>query len=272
MPPATKRFLSSLLLINAFVLLCLLCCTADAQQPFYTDDADVTEKGHFHLEFSNEYDLLQRSLFPNLRQNTADLELDYGLAKNLEVGVESPLITIFNAPEILPRATGIGDTNFSAKYNFIKEREHSRLPAMTVQFNVEFPTGSVISQLGSGLTDYYINGIMQKSLSTKTKLRLNGGILLAGNETTGVIGIKTRGTVLTSGGSLVKQFKPKLQLGVELVGALDRTLELGRGQLQAMVGGNYQFKPKMSFDFGVLGGKYTASPRVGVQVGISVDF
>src|SRR5215831_13857687 len=103
MPPATKRFLSSLLLINAFVLLCHLCWTADAQQPFYSDDADVTEKGHFHLEFSNEYDLLQRSLFPNLRQNTADLELDYGLAKNLEVGVESPLITIFNAPEILPR-------------------------------------------------------------------------------------------------------------------------------------------------------------------------
>jgi hypothetical protein len=28
----------------------------------------------------------------------------------------------------------------------------------------------------------------------------------------------------------------------------------------------------MTFDFGVLGGKYVASPHIGVQVGFSVDF
>jgi len=71
---------------------------------------------------------------------------------------------------------------------------------------------------------------------------LNGGILFSGNETTGVVGIKTRGTVFTGGGSLVKQFSPKLQLGVELTSALQSDFQLGKGQLQTLLGGNYQFR------------------------------
>src|SRR6266496_1325571 len=247
--------------------------TAKAQQPFITDDSDVTPKGHLHLEFSNELDWLQRSSFPSLKQNTADLELDYGLFKGVEIGFESPLLSIFNAAGTNPKtATGIGDSNLSAKYNFYEEHENSRLPAMTIALNLELPTGDTRRQLGSGLADFYINGILQKSVSEQTKLRLNGGILFSGNETTGVIGIKSRGTVFTAGGSLVKQFTPKLQLGVELTGAATKDFQLGKGQLQTLFGGNYQFKNRSSFDFGIIAGKYPASPRVGVQLGISLDF
>jgi len=39
-----------------------------------------------------------------------------------------------------------------------------------------------------------------------------------------------------------------------------------------MIGGNYALSKKMTFDFGIVGGRYAASPRVGVQLGISVDF
>jgi hypothetical protein len=244
-----------------------------AQQPFVTDDTDTTPKHHFHFEFSNEFDLLQSSTFPNLKQNTADFELDYGVFDNLEIGIESPLLTIINARgTVPPNITGIGDTNVSLKYNFLKEREHSRRPALAIAFNLELPTGDSKRQLGSGLADFYTNGILQKSLTKKTMLRLNGGILFSGNTTTGVIGIKSRGTVFTGGGSLVKQFTPKLDLGVELAGALTKNLQLGKGQLQMMVGGNYLFKRNMSFDFGIVAGKYAASPRAGVQLGLSVDF
>jgi hypothetical protein len=53
-----------------FILLAtLLTSTARAQQPFVTDDADVIPKKRFHFEFSNEFDLLQRSAFPSLKQN-----------------------------------------------------------------------------------------------------------------------------------------------------------------------------------------------------------
>jgi len=217
--------------------------------------------------------MLQHASFPGRRQNTADPELDYGLFENFEIGIESPVLTIVSdrsAP--FPRATGLGDVNLSFKYNFIREREGKRHPAVAITFNLELPTGSVAKQLGSGLADFYVNGVIQKSITPKTKLRLNGGVLFSGNETTGVIGIKSRGLVLTSGGSIVRQFTPKLDLGVELTGAVARNLQLGKGQLQAMVGGNYALTKKMTFDFGVVAGRYAASPRVGVQLGISVDF
>ncbi len=244
-----------------------------AQQPFVTDDTDTTPKRHFHFEFSNQFDLLQRSAFPSLKQNTADFELDYGVFDNLEVGIEAPLLTIMNARGTISRTlTGIGDTNVSLKYNFLKEREHSRRPALALAFNLELPTGDTKRQLGSGLADFYTNGILQKSLTKKTMLRLNGGILFSGNTTTGVIGIKSRGTVFTGGGSLVKQFTRKLGLGIELTGALTKNLQLGKGQLQTQFGGNYVFKKNMSFDFGIVAGRFDASPRAGVQLGLSMDF
>jgi hypothetical protein len=247
--------------------------SASAQQPFYTDDADVTPKKHFHFEVSNELDWLQRADFPSLRQNTLDFEVDYGLANRLEVGVEVPVLSLAIARDAFPRgATGIGDTNISAKYNFLSEREKSRLPAMTIVVNLELPTGSVKRQLGSGLADFFVNGVLQKSLTKETTLRLNGGVLFSGNETTGLLGIKARGTVLTAGASLVKKFNSKLQLGVEVTGATSKNLLLSKGQLQGQIGGNYQFRRNASFDFGVIAGKYVASPRVGVQIGLSIDF
>lgn len=260
-------------LVLALPLLVISVTNAAAQQPFITDDADTTPKGHFHFQFSNEFDLLQRISFPSTKQNTAVFELEYGLLDRLEVGVDAPLITIFNAPGSTPsRPTGIGDTNLSLKYNFLKEREHSRLPAMAIVANVEFPTGDTTNGLGSGLIDFYMNGILQKSATKHTTLRLNGGILFAGTATTGVEGFQTRGTVLTGGGSVVKQSNPKLLLGVELVGASTRKLDLGKALLQTTIGGNYQFRGNASFDFGVVAGKHEGSPHLGALVGISVDF
>ena len=101
-----------------------------------------------------------------------------------------------------------------------------------------------------------MNGILQKSLTKKTKLRLNGGMLFSGNETTGVVGIKTRGTVFTGGTSIVKELSSKLQLGIELSGAKARNQGLGKGQLQTLVGGNYQNEEYPLVRLRVVGGKY----------------
>lgn len=122
------------------------------------------------------------------------------------------------------------------------------------------------------MPDYYLNGILQKTVTQKTKLRLNGGILFSGNETTGALGIKARGRVFTGGGSLVSQFTEKLDLGAEITGAVTSNFQLTKGQLQALLGGNYSLRDNLTFDFGIVGGRFAASPRVGLQVGISLDF
>jgi hypothetical protein len=109
--------------------------------------------------------------------------------------------------------------------------------------SVELPTGDVSQQLGSGLTDVWLNTIAQKSLTERTTWRGNLGVLFAGNTATGAIGIKPRGTVLTGGTSLVRGFTPRLQLGVEVTGAITRAFALGRRQLQMLLGGNYEERP-----------------------------
>lgn len=266
---------SSLLLASALLLL-LLSSTSSralAQQPFYTDDADVTDKGKFHFQLGNEYDLLQRLSYPAKTQDTAVFEFDYGLFKGVEIGVDAPLLLIHNARVVHPRtAVGLGDVNFHFKYNFYKEREDSKWPAMALNMNIELPTGDTSKQLGSGFTDYFLNGILQKSLTQRTKLRVNGGILFAGNETTGIIGIRARGRVFTAGGSIVKQFTKKLDFGAELTGAVTSNFRLSKGQLQTLVGGNYALRKNLTFDFGLVAGRFIASPRLGAQLGISLDF
>jgi len=254
-------------------LLVVIAATAVAQQPFITDDSETTPKGHFHFGFSNEFHLLHRVSFPATKQNTAVVEFEYGLFDGLEIGVDAPLITIFNAPGTDPiRPSGIGDTNFSVKYNFLKESEHSRRPALSIVANLEFPTGNTANGIGSGLTDFYMNGILEKTVTKDVTFRLNGGILFAGSQGTGVEGFRTRGTVYTGGGSLVKQVKPKLLLGAELTGASNGNFNLGAALVQTTIGGNYQFRKNATFDFGVVAGKHEASPRLGALVGLSIDF
>ena len=247
---------------------------AYAQLPFFTDDADTTAKGKFHFEFYNEHDWLQRSSLPGTRQNTSVFTLNYGLTDRIELGVNAPFITIVNDRfSMLGNPTGIGDTQFGVKVRLLEERKGSKLPATSVVFYVEAPTGSLRKQIGSGLVDYWLYGVLQKSLTKRTTGRLNGGVLFAGNSSTGLIGIEaSRGQVFTGNGSLVREFSPRLRLGAELFGAVTNNFDLSRGQLVAQVGGGYALAENLEITFGVLSGRFPASPSVGVQVGIAYDF
>ena len=259
--------------MGGLLTLLSICLPGSAQQPFYTDDADITGKGKFHLEISNQFAFLQKESLPNLRQNAVVFQVNYGILEGLEIGVDSPLLTIFNARGTDPLTPfGMGDTNMTLKYNFHKEHSDSKLPAMTVSFAMESPTGDTKSQLGTGLFDFGLNSILQKSLTETLTLRVNNGILLAGNTLTGVVGLQARGYVYLGGTSLVRQFTPKLDLGVEITGARAQIPELGKGQLQAQVAGKYAMKAGLSVDFGVVVGRFANSPRVGLQLGLSKDF
>ena len=250
-----------------------LVAPARAQQPFFTDDADVIARHRWHLESNNEHDVLPRSSYPNLRQDTQTIKFSYGLVSNCEVGMDFPLIAIFNAKSSgLGTPFGLGDTNYSVKCNFRRERSGSRWPALSASLNLEPPTGDPKDQLGSGLMDYYLNGILQKTLSSRDVLRVNAGATFAGNTLTGAVGIKTRGTIFTGGTSLTHQFTKKLDLGIEAYGGYTANTALGRGELQEQLGGNYLLKRGLTLDFGAVAGQAVGSPRYGFQLGFSKDF
>ena len=245
-----------------------------AQLPFYTDDADTTPKRKFHLELSNEFDWLQRSSFPGTRQNTTVFTLNYGLTDRIELGVNAPFLKLYNdRSSLLGDPSGIGDTQFGVKVRLLKERDGSKLPAASAVFYIEAPTGPTAKQLGSGVADYWLYGVLQKSLTKKTTGRLNGGIVFTGNDSTGLVGIRTvRGQVFTANGSLERHCTERLRLGAELFGAVTNNFHLSRGQLMAQIGGGYALKENLELTFGVLGGRFAASPRAGVQVGFAYDF
>lgn len=182
-----------------------------AQLPFFTDDPAVIKRGTWHFEFFNETDALHDAQFPNLRQNTANYKLNYGLPYNLEIDIDSPYLWIFRALGSVPRTSiGVGDTYLGMKWNCRKETVSSRVPAMSVTFYAEFPTEDPHQELGSGESDFWLNFIAQKHLSGKNRLTVNAGIVFAGDASTGELGIHTvRGRVYTGGLSLLRDFNAK---------------------------------------------------------------
>lgn len=264
--------LPALRALQLLLILCAAVCAAPrlhAQLPFYTDDTGVTDRGKWHFEFFNEYDSLQLQ-YPNANQNTANFKLNYGLPHNFEIDVDVPYLAIYRTGAN-PPSTGVGDTNLGLKYRF--RNESKRAPSLAASFYTEIPTGNSKEQLGSGLADYWLNFIAQKSLSDKTRLTGNLGYLFAGNTSTGVLGTQnTRGHVFPGGLSLLHDFTPKLTLGAELFAAYTENGNLGRSQFQAMGGGQYALRKNFSLAFGLLGGRYVASPRIGGQLGFALDF
>src|SRR5262249_27833548 len=140
------------------VLILLIPALAAAQQPFYTDDAEVTSAGKIHVEIFDEYDWLQRGQAPHVRQNTVNMRVNYGVGKRLELDLDTPLLTILNNSTASPvRADGIGDTNFGVKFSF--HPESAKWPALSAAAYIETPTGNPASGLGSGLVDTWVYGI-----------------------------------------------------------------------------------------------------------------
>lgn len=244
------------------------------QQPFLTDDADVSPVGHFHLELISEFDRLQFTSYPTLRQSTTRFQLTYGLWENLEIGFDAPLIAIYNASQSgTPNTSGFGDFDLQMKYRLRTEHDGSKMPAVTVGFYVETPTGNVQKQLGSGIADYWLSGILQKHVTARTVVRLNSGILFSGNTLTGAIGIRSaHGKIFTGASSVTYQLNDRLLVGAEIAGAFTQQFDLGKAQVQSLFGVKYALTKTLGFDFAITGGKYEGSPRLGGAFGFSFDF
>ena len=245
---------------------------ARAQMPFYTDNADVTDQGTLHFEVFNEFDGLQSAQYPDLRQNTLNYKANYGLPHGLELDMDAPYLAILRTSGS-DSSNGPGDTDMGIKWNFRKAQRPLAAPALSASLYIEFPTGDTRQELGSGLTDYWLNLIGQEALSEKTRINANFGFLFAGNTSTGVLGVQTtRGHVYTGGLSLSHDLSSRLTLGAEGYGAIADTSGLGKDQLQGLVGGWYQLTSRFAVTYALLGGSHIASPRIGGQIGFEADF
>jgi len=64
----------------------------------------------------------------------------------------------------------------------------------------------------------------------------------------------------------------RLTIGAEVYGGVSDTDGLDRTQLQTMLGAQYAIRDGLAISFGFIAGTYAASPRIGGQIGIAMDF
>src|ERR1017187_8440203 len=91
-----------------------------AQQPFLTDDPNVTARGKFHFESYNQFAVLSVIARPGLSQDTTNLVLQYGLLERVEANVDIPLLLLMNDRKSA-NAFGLGDLDFAVKVRLLDE-------------------------------------------------------------------------------------------------------------------------------------------------------
>lgn len=253
---------------------CLFCVGAAtpvaAQQPFLVDDAEVASPRLWHLEVSSQVDLLRPAARPMRWQNVLEWEVNYGVGARLEVAALLPVVSLVSdAAGGRSAVHGPGDSMLAAKWRIT--RDPNAAHAMALSAMLEIPSGSRARGLGTGLVDYGLNLVSQHRVHSRATVRVNGGALLAGNTQSGAVGIRERGTVITSGASLVCALTRAVQAGGELTLAWSQKATLGGSAVGWQVGTNIAVRDGTTLDASVLGGWLDASPRFGVQVGMSID-
>ena len=247
----------------------MLARTAAAQQPFVVDDAEVTAVGTVHIEVSDQVDRLRESARPTRWQNVAEVAVNTSVGW-VELSATMPFISLVADRTASSRVvSGIGDITVSAKTRFTRRpgARHAFAGGMTLGI----PSGERSRNLGSGLVDYGLSAISQHRLDGRWTLRLNAGAVLAGNTTTGLVGIKQRGAVLAGGSSLIAQVGARLQVGVEYAIFWSQKATLAGSLATAQIGGNLLLRDGCTLDFGVGTGWFDSSPRTSLQLGLSID-
>jgi len=240
-----------------------------AQQPFRVDDAEVAPHKQWQLETNLEWDKLRASAAPYRWQAVADAEVDFGVAPRLQVSAVVPFMALARSDRF-GRHTDIGlsDVSFGAKYRLTKNP--TAATSYAVSLDVELPTGSHRRGLGSSLTDVSTNVVWQHHLNSRWTLRGNAGVVFAGNTQTGLLGLRERGTMVTSGASVTTTPSPRLLLGAEVSGIWSGKESIGDSYVQWQLGGNVLLRQGLTLDLGLLGGHSDASPVVGVQIGCTL--
>lgn len=142
--------------------LVLSCSSAMAGPPFRTDDPEPVETGH--------WEIFDFSTATHVRGDTAGtlsgIDANYGAAPELQLHAAFP--SAFDKPDREGLVAGYGDTEFGFKYRFLTEDENGWRPQAAIYPAVDFPTGNVARNLGTGRTHMFLPVWLQKSFGDWT--------------------------------------------------------------------------------------------------------
>jgi hypothetical protein len=151
---------------GALILLMLLACAKPifAGPPFQTDDPEPVDFRHYEFYIFGGVDGTPVEIDPT----GPAVEFNWGALPRLQIHVVFPLGAIMpsNNPQYLPgglgpSAYGITDTEFGAKFEWLKETKYR--PMVGTFTMIEIPTGSYSKGLGVGTPWFKLPVWLQKS-------------------------------------------------------------------------------------------------------------
>lgn len=258
--------------------------SASAQQrPLVTEDPETIGSGLVLIEggFDQQRDVffpvsgLQGNLlrFPTLGvsfgiSSIAELQIDGGLYNRLTITSrqDAPLSNLLDFTG--DRTTDVEDIVVATKIRLLSET--AGRPAIAVRFATKLPNASNESGLGLDTTDFYVSGLVGKTVQS---------IRFVGNVGMGILGDPTRGDrqndVLTYGVSVARAVRQ----GLEVVGEINGRLDTREGEPPpgtdsrgAMrIGGRFT-KGTVRVDGGIIIGMTSRDPGFGFTAGATWVF
>jgi hypothetical protein len=150
------------LLIVAIALACFASTAAHAGPPFFTDDPEPVDLGHWEV-YAFSDGAFERGSATGVGPS---VEVNYGAAPNLQLHVVGNLA--YDAPAGQPRQYGIGDTELGVKFRFINPGKDDWYPEIAIFPLVELPTGNAKRGLGAGYVQAFLPIWLQKDFGDWT--------------------------------------------------------------------------------------------------------
>ena len=253
------------------------------QRPLVTEDPEVVGAGRILLEGGIDYgrDIFYPAsgLTGNLLRapliglsfglsSIAELQIDGGLYNSLSITdrVDAPLSGMLDVPGNTTH--DFEDIVVATKIRVLSEGETQ--PALGVRFATKLPNASNENGLGLDTTDFYISGLVAKTVQS---------IRVVGNMGLGILGDPTRGDAQNDVLAYGVSFARALTNATEVVGEVNGhahvrggTAPPGTESRSALrVGGRYTHG-MMRVDAGIIVGLTTRDPGFGVMAGATYVF
>lgn len=161
-----RNFFRSLLGLSCGAL---LANTVYAGPPYQTDDPEPVDIGEHELYIAYE----QARTHAGNASSLPLIELNYGAAKNLQIGIGVPFVS--DNPRDESSHYGRGDVELSAKYRFIEET--SERPMISFFPMLALPTGDADKALGNGKLQVFLPVWLQKNWG-EWQVNTGGGYLI----------------------------------------------------------------------------------------------
>ena len=261
----TKRLLKHTVRLAVLIAM-FLPCSAFAHRPLTTQSAYPVDIHKVTLETGIKY--------TNFRQTddayTLDVELNYGIINNLDIGVEVPYV--FWRPANGKNVETIGDMILKSRLLFLKGREGNPI-SLTIQpfFKVPTPENDIkVLQSGPGLstgeTDFGFLFIATREMDPLVA-HMNLGYTF--------INKPSFGPDFRNVFSFKVALEYKAEKGLELVGELKGETNKDPHHsdfFSILLGSRYELKEGVSVDVGYDLGLSDASPYSTATVGVTLDF